>query len=137
MTAILDTSFLLATTNTKDRNHNRVLNVARTINDPLILPVSVIPEVCYLIASRLGHQAMRLFLKQLVASDTILESITAADLQRVTEILDKYADSQLDFVDATIVAIAERRNITRILTLDHRDFSIIRPKHSSYFEILP
>ena len=55
MTAILDTSFLLATTNTKDRNHSRVLNVARTISDPLILPVSVLPEVCYLIASRLGH----------------------------------------------------------------------------------
>ena len=137
MTAILDTSFLLATTNTKDRNHRRVLNVARTINDPLILPVSVIPEVCYLIASRLGHKAMRLFLKQLIASDTILESITTTDLQRVTEILDKYADSQLDFVDATLIVIAERRNITRILTLDRRDFTIVRPKHCSHFEILP
>ncbi len=137
MTAILDTSFLLATTNTKDRNHTQVLKVARTINDPLILPVSVLPEACYLIASRLGHKAMRLFLKQLVASDTILESITSADLQRATEILDKYADSRLDFVDATIVAIAERRNITRVLTLDRRDFTIIRPKHCPYFEILP
>lgn len=137
MTAILDTSFLFATANSKDRNHSRVLDVARTINDPLILPVSVIPEVCYLIASRLGHQAMRLFLKQLVASNTILESITATDLQRVTKILDQYAESQLDFVDATLIAIAERRNITRILTLDRRDFSIVRPKHCPYFEILP
>ena len=131
MTAILDTSFLLATTNTKDRNHNRVLT------EPLILPVSVIPEVCYLIATRLGYRAMRQFLKQLIASNTILESITTADLQRVTEILDTYIDSQLDFVDATIVAIAERRNITQILTLDRRDFTISRPKHCPYFEILP
>ena len=33
--------------------------------------------------------------------------------------------------------VAERLNITRILTLDQRDFQIIRPKHSEYFEILP
>ncbi len=89
MTAIVDTSFLLAMANSKDRNHTQVLNIARSINDPLILPVPVLPEVCYLIASRLGHKAMRLFLKKLVASDTMLEAITSSDLQRVTEILDK------------------------------------------------
>jgi len=27
--------------------------------------------------------------------------------------------------------------ITHIYTLDHRDFSIIRPKHCDYFELLP
>jgi predicted nucleic acid-binding protein len=36
-----------------------------------------------------------------------------------------------------IVAIAERLNITRVLTLDRRDFQLIRPKHCSAFEILP
>ena len=137
MTAILDTSFLLAVTNAKDRNHARVLNIARTINEPLILPVSVLPEICYLVASRLGHGAMRLFLKRFIASDTILETIIPTDLRRAAEILDQYADSQLDFVDATIIAIAERRNITRILTLDRRDFSIIRPQHCPHFELLP
>ena len=137
MTAILDASFLLATANTKDRNHDRVLNVARTISDPLILPIPVIPEVCYLIASRLGHTAMRRFLKHLVAGEIIQEAIDFTDLQRVTEILDEYADSQLDFVDATIIAIAERRNISRILTLDRRDFTIVRPKHCVSFDILP
>lgn len=137
MTAILDTSFLLALINTKDRNHSRVLNIARTTSDPLLLPISVLPEVCYLIASRLGHLAMRRFLKELATSGTILEPITSFDLGRVTEILDQYADSQLDFVDATIIAVAERQNITRILTLDRRDFTIIRPQHISYFEILP
>jgi len=137
MTALLDTSFLFAITNTKDRNHARVLNIAQSISDALILPISVLPEVCYLIASRLGHTAMRKFLTSLVASNTILEPITSADLQRVIEILNQYADSRLDFVDATIIAIAERRNITRILTLDRRDFTIIRPRHCSHFEILP
>ncbi|MDJ1182374.1 hypothetical protein PMH09_04135 [Roseofilum sp. BLCC_M143] len=44
---------------------------------------------------------------------------------------------RLDFVDASIAAVAERINVTRILTLDRRDFTILRPRHCDYFEILP
>ncbi|MCI5158652.1 MAG: PIN domain-containing protein [Candidatus Electrothrix sp. AUS1_2] len=137
MTALLDTSFLLAMTNAKDRNHHRVLHTAERIDDQLVLPVTVLPEVSYLIGSRLGHKAMRQFLHRIVASNVALETVTTTDLKRVTEILEEYADSRLDFVDATLVAIGERLNITRVLTLDRRDFSIIRPAHCSYFEILP
>lgn len=137
MSAIFDTSFLLALSNPNDVNHRRVLTVARQLNEPLILPVPVLPEICYLLASRVSHTAMRQFLQQLVHSKTILETITLTDLQRVNEILYQYADSHLDFVDATVVAIAERCRITRILSLDRRDYTIIRPKHCPYFELLP
>lgn len=137
MTALIDTSFLLALADAEDRNHSRALGLAQTINEPLILPIPVLPEICYLLASRLGHQAMRHFLSELTTSDTALEPITKADLQRITEVLNQYADSRLDFVDATIVTIAERKNIIRVLTFDRRDFSIIRPRHSPYFELLP
>ena len=137
MTALLDTSFLLAMSNGEDRNHSRVLEVAKNISDPLILPITVLPEVTYLLGTRMGHTPMRQFLRQLVTSNIILEAITVTDLERATEILDTYADSRLDFVDSTLVAIAERLNITRILSLDRRDFTIIRPKHCSHFEVLP
>ncbi|MBD2138129.1 PIN domain-containing protein [Anabaena sp. FACHB-1237] len=134
---ILDTSFLLATVNRKDKNHNLVLDIIVNLKEPLILPMTVLPEVSYLIASRLGHHIMRQFLADLVVSNMMIEVITKEDLQRTTEILTQYSDSQLDFVDATITAIAERMNITKVLTLDRRDFSIIRPKHCHYFQIFP
>ncbi len=137
MTAILDTSFLFALTNQADRNHIRVLAVAQSASETLLLPSVVLPEVCYLIASRLGHHAMRKFLANLVTSGVQIEQVTSIDLERVNQILEQYADSQLDFVDAAIFAIAERLNITRVLTLDRRDFSIMRPKHCACFEILP
>lgn len=137
MSAILDTSFLLALTDSNDKNHNRVLSIARQLRDPLILPIPVLPEICYLLASRLSYGVMRRFLQDLVNSTTVFEPITAVDLQRINEILEQYADSRLDFVDATIVTIAERKKITRILSLDRRDYSMIRPKHCTYFEILP
>jgi uncharacterized protein len=63
--------------------------------------------------------------------------VTTKDLLRVHQLLEQYADSQLDFTDAAIVAIAERLDITRVYTLDRRDFSIIRPSHCDYFGLLP
>lgn len=137
MTALLDTSFLLAMINGKDKNHLRVSRISERIEDDLILPVTVLPEVSYLIASRLGHLVMRQFLRQLASSNTVVETVTLTDLERAVEILDQYADAQLDFVDATIVALSERLNVSRILTLDRRDFSIVRPNHCLHFEIEP
>lgn len=137
MTAILDTSFLFALTDQSDRNHQRVLMVAQTTNDKLVLPVVVLPEICYLIASRLGHQAMRYFVTSMTPDVVQLEAMTIEDLVRVQKILEQYADNQLDFTDAAIIATSERLSITRVYTLDRRDFSIIRPKHCDYFELLP
>ncbi len=59
------------------------------------------------------------------------------DLRRVREIAIAYADAEFDIVDCCIMAIAERLNITRIATFDRRDFSVFRPSHCEYFELLP
>ena len=137
MTALLDTSFLFALTDQSDRNHQQVLAVAQRANEPLVLPVVVLPEVCYLIASRLGHQAMRRFVSSITSDTVQVEPVTTEDLVRVHQLLEQYADNQLDFTDAAIVVIAERLHITRVYTLDRRDFSIIRPHHCDYFELFP
>jgi predicted nucleic acid-binding protein len=137
MTAILDTSFLFALTDQSDRNHQRVLSYAQNINENLVLPTVVLPEICYLISSRLGHQAMRHFVANTNSNMVQIEPLIKEDLIRVEQILKQYADNKLDFTDAAIVAIVERLVITRVCTLDRRDFSIIRPHHCDYFELFP
>jgi uncharacterized protein len=137
MTAILDTSFLFALTDQSDQNHNKVLAIVQNVNESLILPIVVLPEICYLLASRLGHRAMRHFVSSLATSAVQIEQVVPEDLIRTHQILEQYADSQLDFTDAAIVALAERLKVTRVYTLDRRDFSMIRPKHCDYFELLP
>lgn len=135
--ALLDTGFLFALADSNDGNHGRVLEAVQDFTGSLLLPIPVLPEICYLLASRLGHGAMRRFLQELAATDIGLESIDLADLERINELLDQYADSHLDFVDAALVTIAERSGVTRVLTLDRRDFGMIRPKHCDHFELIP
>jgi predicted nucleic acid-binding protein len=64
-------------------------------------------------------------------------ALVEEDIRRVAEILDRYKDSRIDFVDATVMAIAERFRSTKILSLDRRDFSLFRDRHRQSFEILP
>jgi hypothetical protein len=56
---------------------------------------------------------------------------------RIADLVEQYADAGLGFVDASVIAIAERVGATRIFTLDRRDFSLVRPRHTEAFEILP
>ena len=58
-------------------------------------------------------------------------------MERAAEILEQYDDNNIDLVDAVIVAMAERLEIAKILTVDRRHFGVFKPKHCAAFEILP
>lgn len=79
MTAILDTSFLFALTDQSDRNHQRILAIAQNANEWLVLPIAVLPEICYLIASRLGHLAMRRFVASMPPDAVQIEPVLPED----------------------------------------------------------
>ena len=59
------------------------------------------------------------------------------DLQRAAELMARYAESRIGFVDAAIAALAERLAVVRVYTLDRRDFTVVRPRHVPAFEVVP
>ena len=77
------------------------------------------------------------FIVSLAATELTLEIPLKEDYSRSAEILRQYSDAKLDFVGTLIVAMAERLNVKSVLTLDRRDFQLVRPKHCTGFEILP
>lgn len=136
MTAIADTGFIVALENSRDHHHLACSNLLRRERE-IYLPQSVLNEVCYLLTKVAGNYAAANFLQRIPRSKFLLISLSERDIERTAELLLKYADTRVDFVDASVVAIAERLNITRILTLDRRDFDIIRPRHVDHLELLP
>ena len=60
-----------------------------------------------------------------------------ADYQRVLALIRRYSDLSLGFVDASIVAVAERRNITTVATLNRRDFAVVQPTHIESLDLVP
>jgi hypothetical protein len=53
----------------------------------------------------------------------------AADYARVPERCDRYADADIGFVDATVLAVVERLNEPKLATLDRRRFGLLPPRH--------
>ncbi|MDE2732842.1 MAG: hypothetical protein OXI72_00505 [Gemmatimonadota bacterium] len=48
----------------------------------------------------------------------------------------QYRDAPMDFADASLVAVAENRNLRTIFTIDRKDFAIYRIKRDRrYFAL--
>ncbi len=136
---LVDTGPLYALADASDRHHSAVARFLEGVNEVLVVPISVLPELCYLVGKYLGPDAESRVVQSIAAGEggIRVESLTAGDLARAAELIAQYADSGVGFVDASLVAVAERLKLQRVLTLDRRHFSIFRPRHREAFEIVP
>ncbi len=134
---ICDTGPLVAIADSSDVHHLACTAFFDTTTEPVVVPSPVIVEVCWMIASRLGPSAEAAFLASLAAGDPSIEECTAGDYQRAGELVARYADMDLGFVDAAVVAVAERLNVTTVATINPRDFRVVRPAHCEAFELVP
>lgn len=137
MAILVDTSALVALVDAASTNHAAVRDYVTGTIDTLVVPVTVLPEADYLITARLGERLARSLLRSLVAGELRMENLSIADVARCSELMEQYADSAIGLVDASIVAVAERLRITTVLTLDHRHFRYIRPRHCPAFDLVP
>lgn len=134
--SVADTGFVVALLNRSDTMHT-IVTKKYIQQTEILLPQTVLAEIAYLVGKNAGVKTVVAFLQGLSASRFTLVALTDKDVMRVGEILNEYADSRIDFVDASVMAIAERYGIIQILTLDQRDFRLFRPKHCQNFDILP
>jgi predicted nucleic acid-binding protein len=63
--------------------------------------------------------------------------VPPGDWLRIAEFVAAYRDLPLGTVDASIVAAAERLNISQLATLDRRHFSAVRPDPIAAYTLLP
>jgi predicted nucleic acid-binding protein len=136
MTTVTDTGFVVALANQRDKQHTAVKAVYAQQRH-IYLPQTVLAEVAYLIDRDAGTVQLLKFLESLPISRFKVIGLIPEDIARTAAILRQYQDSRIDFVDASVMAIAERYRLDTILTLDHRDFSIYQPAHCSAFTLLP
>jgi len=137
MTVIADSSFIYALFNTNETRHSDAALFALTNTAPLLVPDIILPEICYLFSRDFGYSGVITFLELYQKFDAPFEPPLKSDLPRMHEIAEAYASAAFDIVDCCIMALAERLQVTRIATFDRRDFSIFRPSHCEFLELLP
>jgi predicted nucleic acid-binding protein len=105
----------------------------------VIVPGLVLAEVDYFL--REDRAAMRKLVAEVFDGRTRYEYELplASDIVRALEFDAKFKDLHMGLVDGTVAAVAERRQIFRVLTTDRRDFGVIRigPRFTRVLELLP
>jgi predicted nucleic acid-binding protein len=137
MTIITDSSFVYALYNANDSRHQDAMDFASHYTGGTVVPDVILPEVSYLFLRDLGYVGIQTFLAHFKQINARLEPLEKTDLARVHEITVTYASAEFDVVDCCIMVLAERLMIAQVATFDRRDFSIFRPRHCDYLELLP
>jgi predicted nucleic acid-binding protein len=133
---LVDTGPLVAVADADDANHGRCVEFFANAPRPLLVPASVVPEVCYLLARYLGSVAEAAFLRAFPGEVT-LQEITVSDLRRSADLVEQYRELSLGMVDASLVAVAERLGVRTLATLDRRHFAVVRPRHVAALDLVP
>lgn len=135
MTAIVDANILFAAADRRDRNHAVALRILSRDDLVVVIPALVVAEVTYLIGTRLGPEPEARFLAGLQPFD--VQAPEPDDWPRISELVRQYRDFPLGGTDASVIALAERMKAETIITLDHRHFGTVRPRHCERFTLLP
>jgi uncharacterized protein len=134
---LVDTNVWLAAQDGRSKGDQDCVDLLAANRGHLASPVPVISEASWLILDRLGSGAQDRFLSLIPNGELIPIDLNAADWIRCIALCREYADLRLDFIDASLVATAERFGETKIATFNFRDFLVIRPLHVAAFQLVP
>ena len=132
---LTDAGPLVALVHAGDRNHDRCVAAARTLQGPMATVWPALTEAMYLL--RFSWPAQRALWSMLEERSLTLLRLDEADAPRIGELMRKYRDLPMDLADAALVRVAEREKLRRVFTLDRRDFSLYRPLRLGRFLVVP
>jgi uncharacterized protein len=133
---IADTGFFVALGNQSDRFHAQAIAILNQFSEPLITTYPLISETCYLLARESGIAVECTFLREIATGRIAIFQLETSHLDRMTDLIERYADLPMDLADASLVMLAEQLGHGRILTVDRRDFSVYRWQNNQPFENL-
>jgi predicted nucleic acid-binding protein len=127
---VVDAGPLIALFDRDDSHHRKAVEFVRGRRDRLITNLPVVTEAVFVL--RFSVEAQRDLLWW-VHQSLEIDQGTAGDLPRITALFEKYRDIPADFADVSIVAMAERLDISRVASVDS-DFAIYRMAGNRRFE---
>jgi predicted nucleic acid-binding protein len=120
---LLDTGFLVG-----------LINASDPVRGPFLTTEGVLVETAHLVRKTRGALAAAWGLIRSV--NAVVVPPTRYRIDRTIALVETWADVPMDYVDGSLVALAEETEIHRILTLDRRGFSAYRAE-GQRFECLP
>lgn len=134
---LVDTSVVIASLDVRERHHPACRDLLTGTDEAIALPSPTLCEIDHLVARAFGPAAMPAFLGRIRAGELGIVESEPDDLGRTIELMERYADLDVGYVDAAVLAIVERLGEPKLATLDRKHFSAMRPRHVDALELLP
>jgi predicted nucleic acid-binding protein len=120
---IADTGFLVAFLNRSDKHHSWALQIAGTIDAPLVTCEAVLTEAAHLV-NRVKSSAVVLDLVETGLIEVRFDFHAA--LPRLQKQAARYADRSPDLADLCLICLSEDHPQREVVTVDWKDFQIYR-----------
>jgi uncharacterized protein len=134
-TWIVDTGPLVAYLDAEDPAHQEVATCWDGFSGRLVTTSAVVTEAMHLLGA--DRNGPRHLAELAVASGLEVYDLTGPpELHAAAALMEKYADTPMDFADATLVLLAEALGLEEVLTLDRRGFSVYRPANKGRFRLV-
>jgi hypothetical protein len=131
----VDTGPLVAYLDARDPAHDDVCGHWDDFTGRLVTTSAVITEAMYFVSS--SRAGPRLLAE--LAAESAMETYdltSPAELLEAANLMEKYADTPMDFADATLILMAEALELTEVFTLDRRGFSTYRTRDGRALELV-
>jgi predicted nucleic acid-binding protein len=132
---VLDTGALVSILDRSQRQHHECRLTFEAWTAPIVSTEAVLTEASHLLSSTRGGIAA--CVDFFLSGGALLVPTSSSTLRRARTLILKYADQQMDFADATLVALAEDLATDLVFTTDKTDFSVYRLHGRRPFTILP
>ena len=96
MAILVDTGILYALADADDRWHQPATTWLEDVSELLIVSVTALPEVAYLLHTRLGAAAELAFVQSLAGGELDVEDLRRTDLARSGEVMRRYPEIGLN-----------------------------------------
>ncbi len=133
---LTDAGPLIALIDAGEPDHERCTETLAQLALPLLTTWAAFTEAMYLLGRAGGWPGQQALWRLVLRNDLVLADASPESNRRAAELMERYSDRPMDLADATLVALAEERGVSRIFTLDS-DFHIYRIQGRKRFDVIP
>ena len=127
--ALIDSGPIIALFDSSDKYHSKVLQFIKNYNGKLVTSWAVLTEVSHILDFNLNVQLD--FLKWVELGGVEVYNIERTELSSLIDMMTKYTNVPMDLADATLMYIAHKESIKKIVSIDS-DFDIYRTLKSEF-----
>ncbi|EQA62779.1 type II toxin-antitoxin system VapC family toxin [Leptospira alexanderi] len=131
--ALIDSGPIVALFNSKDKFHKSTYKFIKSYKGSLVSTWLVVTEVVYLLSFSIEAQSD--FLEWMERGSIRILDLTLEDIRYIKNRMKKYSNLPMDLADASLMCIAEKEEINRIISIDS-DFSIYKTLKGKFLQNL-